>query len=92
MILAHHDSPRILVLRGGALGDFILTLPAIRALRQHWPAATIELLAHPGIAGLAVVAGLVNRVRSLDAAGVADWLCRIAFGRRVTGKISPHLT
>ena len=60
-------------MRGGALGDFILTLPAIRALRQHWPAATIELLAHPGIAGLAVVAGLVNRVRSLDASGVADW-------------------
>ena len=60
-------------MRGGALGDFILTLPAIRALRQYWPAATIELLAHPGFAGLAVVAGLVNRVRSLDASGMADW-------------------
>lgn len=73
MILAHHDSPRILILRGGALGDFILTLPVIRALRRHWPCATIELVAHPAIAGLAVVAGLVNRVRSLDASGMAAW-------------------
>ena len=73
MILANHDSPRILILRGGALGDFILTLPAIRALRRHWPLATIELIGHPGMAELAVVAGLINRVRSLDAAGMAQW-------------------
>lgn len=64
---------RILILRGGALGDFVLTLPAIRALRQHWPLATIELVGHPGMAELAVVAGLVNRVRSLDASGMAQW-------------------
>ena len=28
---------RILVIRGGALGDFILTLPAIRLLRENFP-------------------------------------------------------
>ena len=73
MILANHDSPRILILRGGALGDFILTLPAIRALRRQWPSATIELIGHPRIAALAVVAGLINRVRSLDASAMAAW-------------------
>ncbi|MCX6992343.1 MAG: glycosyltransferase family 9 protein [Kiritimatiellaeota bacterium] len=73
MILANHDSPHILILRGGALGDFILTLPAIRALRRHWPLATIELIGHPGMAELAVAAGLINRVRSLDASGMAQW-------------------
>ena len=67
------DAPRILILRGGALGDFILTLPAILALRQHWPLATIELIGHPGMAELAVVAGLINRVRSLDASDMAKW-------------------
>ncbi|MDP2991183.1 MAG: glycosyltransferase family 9 protein [Kiritimatiellota bacterium] len=79
MILAHHDFPRILILRGGALGDFILILPAIRALRRHWPLATIELIGHPGMAELAVAAGLVNRVRSLDTAGMAKWFvpCRV---------------
>ncbi len=64
---------RILILRGGALGDFILTLPAIRALRRRWPSAVIELVGHPGLAELAVIAGLINRVRSLDAAGMAQW-------------------
>lgn len=72
-------APRILILRGGALGDFILTLPAIRALRQHWPSATIELIGHSHMAALAVVTGLVNCVRSLDAAGMAEWFvpCRV---------------
>lgn len=73
MILVNHDSPRILILRGGALGDFLLTLPAIRALRRRWPSATIELIGHTRIAELAVVAGLINRVRSLDASGMAKW-------------------
>ncbi|MFA5043182.1 MAG: glycosyltransferase family 9 protein [Kiritimatiellia bacterium] len=66
-------APRILILRGGALGDFILTLPAIRALRRHWPSAVIELIGHPGPAELALTAGLVDRVRSLDASGMAAW-------------------
>ena len=35
---------RILVIRGGALGDVILTLPAIGALRQAFPKAHIEVL------------------------------------------------
>lgn len=73
MTSANHDSPRILILRGGALGDFLLTLPAIRALRRHWPLATIELIGHAAMAELALVAGLINRVRSLDASGMSEW-------------------
>ena len=34
----------ILVIRGGAIGDFILTLPAIRLLRMAFPEATVEIL------------------------------------------------
>ena len=30
-------NPKILVIRGGAIGDFILTLPAIAALRRQFP-------------------------------------------------------
>jgi len=66
-------APHILILRGGALGDFVLTLPAIRALRRHWPSAVIELIGHTGMAELAVAAGLINRARSLDASGMAKW-------------------
>lgn len=35
---------KILVLRGGALGDFVITLPALGLLRARWPEARIELV------------------------------------------------
>ena len=41
------------VMRGGAVGDFVLTLPAINALRSAHPAARLRLLGNPGIAVLA---------------------------------------
>lgn len=65
------NHPRILVLRGGAIGDFIVTLPALQALRERWPGAWIELIGYPHVARLAEVAGLVDRVESLDRAGIA---------------------
>ena len=46
---------RILVIRGGAIGDFVLTLPAIKLLRCHFPQAHIEILGYPKIAALACV-------------------------------------
>jgi heptosyltransferase III len=46
-------SPQVAVLRGGALGDFVLTLPAIDALRSASPDHRLLLLAHPGFATLA---------------------------------------
>ena len=62
---------RFLILRGGAIGDFILTLPALRAIRTRWPDAWIEVIGYPHVANLALAAGLVNRVDSLDRAGIA---------------------
>lgn len=62
---------RILVFRGGALGDFILTVPAIAALRRRWPEAYIELAGQPPSANLALTTELVNRVQSLDSARMA---------------------
>jgi ADP-heptose:LPS heptosyltransferase len=44
---------RILVIRGGAIGDFILTLPALKALRNTYPDAHIEILGYKHIAVLA---------------------------------------
>lgn len=66
-----NKNPRILVLRGGAIGDFVVTLPALRALRERWPEAYIELLGYPHVARLALGGGLVDTVRSLDEAGMA---------------------
>ena len=44
---------RLLILRGGALGDFLVTLPALALLRQRWPDAEIELIGNPVAAALA---------------------------------------
>ena len=61
-------APRFLILRGGAIGDFIVTLPVLQALRAHWPRASIEIWGYPHIAQLAVAAGLAQSVVSLDRA------------------------
>lgn len=55
---------KILVLRGGALGDFIVTLPALAALRARWPAARIELAGNATAAALAVARGLLDAAHS----------------------------
>ena len=58
--------PRVLVIRGGAIGDFILTLPAIRLLRENIANCQLEALGYPGIVELAVKAGLADATRSLE--------------------------
>ena len=59
---------KILVLRGGALGDFVVTLPALAALRRRWPDAGIELAGNSTAAQLAVTRGLLDAVHSQHAA------------------------
>ncbi len=68
--------PKILVIRGGAIGDFILTLPAIAALRRQFPHAHLEVLGYPHIAQLAVAGGLADRVRPIEARGLAGFFAR----------------
>jgi len=70
------DKPRILIIRGGAIGDFILTLPAISAVRRQFPQAHLELLGYPHIASLAVAGGLVDRVQPIEARGLAGFFAR----------------
>lgn len=64
-------APRFLILRGGAIGDFIATLPVLQVLRAQWPAARIEIWGYPHIAELAVAGGLAESVTSLDRAEMA---------------------
>jgi heptosyltransferase-3 len=67
---------KILVIRGGAIGDFILTLPAIAALRQQFPEAHLEVLGYPHIIQLAQAGGLVDRVQSIEARALAGFFAR----------------
>jgi len=64
-------TPRILIIRGGAIGDFILTLPAIRLIRESIPGAHVEVLGYPSIIGLAKAGGLAEATRSLEHGSMA---------------------
>ena len=57
---------RILVIRGGAIGDFILTLPALKALRDARPQAHIEILGYKHIAVLAENRFYAQAVHSIE--------------------------
>jgi heptosyltransferase-3 len=66
----------MLVIRGGAIGDFILTLPVLAALRQQFPRTHLEVLGYPHIAKLALAGGLVERVQSIEARPMAGFFAR----------------
>jgi heptosyltransferase-3 len=57
---------RILIIRGGAIGDFILTLPALKTLREACPHAHIEILGYKHIAVLAENRFYAQAVRSIE--------------------------
>ena len=57
---------RILVIRAGALGDFVLTLPLIECVRKHFPDAMITLAGYRDIAILALEAGLADEIVRVD--------------------------
>lgn len=67
---------KILIIRGGAIGDFILTLPAITAIRRQFREALIEILGYPHIAQLAMAGNLVNHVQSIEAGALAGFFAR----------------
>jgi len=45
--MKHREREKILFIHGGALGDGILSLPAIYAVRDAFPGAAITLIGHP---------------------------------------------
>lgn len=70
--------PRVLVIRGGAIGDFILTLPVMRLLRDMIADSHIEVLGYPAIAELARAAGLADSIRSLEHRTIAPLFAKTA--------------
>jgi heptosyltransferase-2 len=67
---------RILVIRGGAIGDFILTLPAVKLLRDNFPNAHIEILGYKRIVALAEKRFYGNATRSIDYAPLSRFFAR----------------
>src|SRR2546430_11440082 len=67
---------RILVSRGGAIGDFVLTLPAIKLLRDRFPNARLEILGYKHIAALAEKRFYADAVRSIESASLAKFFAK----------------
>lgn len=55
---------RVLVVRAGAVGDVLLTLPALHSLRQQYPSAHITVVGYPHL--WEVAGGLIDEVHSID--------------------------
>ncbi len=57
---------RVLVIRPGGIGDAVLFIPMLRALRAAWPDAELDLLAERRNASVVEPTGLVDRVYRYD--------------------------
>jgi heptosyltransferase-3 len=67
---------RILVIRGGAIGDFVLTLPAIKLLRDRFPRARIEILGYQHIIALAEKRYYADTIRSIEYGPLATFFAK----------------
>lgn len=59
-----------LVIHPGALGDVLLAVPALRALRARHPGDRLVLATQPRVGRLLVVLGLVDEFRAFDGLGL----------------------
>ena len=75
-MISQKERPRILVIRGGAIGDFILTLPAIGLLRETFPDAILDILGYPHIAALAEKRFYADNLRSIEYGPLAGFFAK----------------
>jgi heptosyltransferase-2 len=67
---------RILVIRGAAIGDFVLTLPAIKLLRDAWPNARLEVIGYKHIVVLAENRCYADATRSIEYGPLASFFAK----------------
>ncbi len=67
---------RSLVIRGGAIGDFLLTLPAISALREAFHGSSVDMIGYSHIGEFARSIGCVSEVHSIENAALARFFGR----------------
>jgi ADP-heptose:LPS heptosyltransferase len=66
---------RILVIRAGALGDCLLMLPALTALRAHFARRRIDVMGYPRRWEWVLGRGLVDAVHTIEHPGMHLLLC-----------------
>ena len=78
---------RILVIRGGAIGDFVLTLPAVKLLRDAYPDALLEILGYRHIAALAEKRFYAEATRSIEYSALAGFFAK---GGELDAELARH--
>ena len=63
------DPEHITIIRSGAIGDFVLTLPAVNALQLAYPRSRLRLIGNPSILRLGPVRNLID-INSAEIAGL----------------------
>lgn len=57
---------RVLIIRSGAVGDLILTLPVLSALQKRYGALSVDMMGNPARLALLKQCGYVDNVLSID--------------------------
>lgn len=70
------DAPRLLVIRAGALGDCLLMLPTLAALRAAFPRARIDVMGYPMRWAWVLGRGLVDTVHTIEQPGMHLLFCK----------------
>src|SRR5579864_6712308 len=63
---------KILVIRFGRLGDLVLMIPAMRALRKRWPAAAIDVLVDNRYESVLKLCSAVSEILPVNRIGMRD--------------------
>lgn len=84
--------PRLLVCGVNWLGDVLMSLPALHALREHQSETELTVLTKPGLAPLWALSSVPHRVLSLPAAGESHRPVRRALraGEYDAAYVLPH--
>ena len=57
---------RVLIIRSGAVGDLVLTLPVLAALKERYDGISIDMMGDPVRLALLKQCGYVDKVLSID--------------------------
>src|SRR6266487_6656000 len=70
---------QILVLHPGSLGDTILALPVLGALKEHYRPAWLHLIGHPSLVDILPGRSVVDRMGSIEGSDYRELLA--GYGR-----------
>jgi heptosyltransferase II len=80
----HMDIKKVLFFKPGAIGDLLHALPALKAIKNKFPAAQVTIVVSPGLESLIQGTPLANHVQIFDKAKLKNSLTEfLKFGLRL---------